>query len=83
MLARIEKLRTDPIRDQRLMGDVLPWQTKYLRTKIALKGAEDLQLDRFSWMLEELRISLFAQELRTPMPISIKRVERAWQALQR
>lgn len=79
---RIDKLRTDPKRDQQLMGEVLPWQTKYLRAKVALKGAEDLQLARFGWMLEELRVSLFAQELRTPMPISIKRLERAWHALQ-
>lgn len=79
---RIDKLRADPTRDQRLLGDVLPWQTKYLRAKVALKGAEDPQLERFFWMLEELRVSLFAQELRTPMPISVKRVERAWHAMQ-
>lgn len=79
---RLDKLRTDPTRDQRLLGDILPWQTKYLRAKIALKGAEDPQLDGFGWMLEELRVSLFAQELRTPMPISVKRLERAWHAMQ-
>lgn len=82
-VARIDKLRSDPPRDQRLMGEVLPWQTKYLRARVALKGAESPPLDRFQWMLEELRVSLFAQELRTPMPISVKRVERAWHALER
>lgn len=79
---RLDKLRTDPSRDQRLLGEVLPWQTKFLRAKIALKGADDTQLERFAWMLEELRVSLFAQELRTPMPISVKRLERAWHAMQ-
>ena len=79
---RLDKLRTDPGRDQRLLGDLLPWQTKYLRAKIALKGAEDPQLEQFGWMLEELRVSLFAQELRTPAPISVKRLERAWHAMQ-
>lgn len=79
---RLDKLRTDPSRDQKLLGEVLPWQTKYLRAKIALKGADDIQLERFGWMLEELRVSLFAQELRTPMPISVKRLERAWHAMQ-
>lgn len=82
MWVRMDKLRADPARDQRLLGDILPWQTKYLRAKVALKGAEDPQLERFMWMLEELRVSLFAQELRTPMPISVKRVERAWHAMQ-
>jgi len=43
----------------------------------------DAELDAFRWMLEELRVALFAQTLRTPMPVSVKRLEKAWQALQR
>lgn len=82
MVHRIDKLRSDPARDQRLLGEVQPWQTKYLRAMVALKGAQSASLNEFGWMLEELRVSLFAQELRTPMPISVKRVERAWHALQ-
>ena len=34
------------------------------------------------WMLEELRVSLFAQELRTPQPISVKRLDKAWAQIQ-
>ena len=34
-------------------------------------------------MLEELRVSLFAQQLRTPMPVSVKRLERIWQSITR
>ena len=34
-------------------------------------------------MLEELRVSLFAQQLRTPMPVSVKRLERIWQSIAR
>ena len=37
----------------------------------------------FRWLLEELRVSLFAQELRTPFPVSFKRVEKAWAELAR
>ena len=32
-------------------------------------------------LLEELRVSLFAQELRTPMPVSVKRLQKAWAAI--
>jgi len=35
-------------------------------------------LEAFRWLLEELKVSLFAQELRTPFPVSYKRLERAW-----
>jgi ATP-dependent helicase HrpA len=38
-------------------------------------------LDAFRWLLEELKVSLFAQELKTPFPVSFKRVEKAWSAL--
>jgi ATP-dependent helicase HrpA len=41
----------------------------------------DPRLDEFRWLLEELRVSLFAQELRTPQPVSVKRLEKAWSAL--
>jgi len=36
------------------------------------------RLAAFRWLIEELRVSLFAQELRTPVPVSFKRVEKAW-----
>jgi len=35
-------------------------------------------LSELRWLIEELRVSLFAQELRTPVPVSFKRVEKAW-----
>ncbi len=37
----------------------------------------------YRWMIEELRVSLFAQELRTPFPVSVKRVTKAWDDLQK
>jgi len=49
----------------------------------ARKGVADPRLEEFRWLLEELRVSLFAQELRTPMPVSAKRLQKAWDALQR
>ena len=38
----------------------------------------DARLDEYRWLLEELRVSLFAQELRTPQPVSVKRLDKVW-----
>ena len=46
-------------------------------------GAADPRVEAFRWLLEELRVSLFAQELKTPFPVSFKRVEKAWSELVR
>jgi ATP-dependent helicase HrpA len=45
------------------------------------KGQVDTRLEDFRWLVEELRVSLFAQTLRTPMPVSVKRLQKAWEAL--
>lgn len=78
---RIDKLKNDPRRDQQLMQDVQLLQTKYQRRLAQLKGVHDQQMDEFANLLQELRVALFAQELRTPMPVSVKRLERAWQSM--
>ena len=44
-------------------------------------GAGDARLDEYRWLLEELRVSLFAQELRTPQPVSAKRLDKLWSQL--
>ncbi|MET5012264.1 DUF3418 domain-containing protein, partial [Burkholderia pseudomallei] len=43
----------------------------------------DARLPEFRWMIEEMRISLFAQELRTPRPVSVKRLYKLWESMQR
>lgn len=83
---RIDKLRMDPARDVRLMSD---WQTvatpwlRTLREQQKSGGTVDPKMQDFRWMLEELRVSLFAQELRTPMPVSVKRLQKVWESMQR
>jgi ATP-dependent helicase HrpA len=46
-------------------------------------AARDPKMQEYRWMLEELRVSLFAQELKTPMPVSAKRLQKMWEAMQR
>jgi ATP-dependent helicase HrpA len=50
--------------------------------QLAKLGSIDPQIEQFRWLLEELRISLFAQELRTPVPVSVKRLQKQWEGIQ-
>ncbi len=76
--ARLDKLRADAARDAKLMAEVKPLEQRYTRRLAELKGVKDARLDDFRWQLEELRVSLFAQELRTPQPVSVKRLDKVW-----
>jgi ATP-dependent helicase HrpA len=64
---------------------VSEWQQAATPWQRALKsGAHgDPKMQEFRWMLEELRVSLFAQELKTPMPVSVKRLQKVWESMQR
>ncbi len=81
--ARLEKLRNAPERDAERMGDIARLTAPYWREVTARKGVLDDRLVNFRWLLEELRVSLFAQELRTPMPVSVKRLTKVWASIQR
>jgi ATP-dependent helicase HrpA len=78
---RIDKLRSDSARDAQKFSELAPLLSNYRRLLAQRKGETDPRLDEFRWLLEELRISLFAQELRTPMPVSVKRLQKAWFAI--
>ena len=80
---RLDKLKSNPARDTQLMADYAPLWTNYERRAIQLakQGTVDPQIEQFRWLLEELRISLFAQELKTPVPMSVKRLEKQWLSL--
>jgi len=79
---RLDKLRNNPDRDASLMADWQSLHRAFEREWIDMKrsGTNDPFLDDFRWLLEELRVSLFAQELRTPMPVSIKRLSKMWES---
>jgi ATP-dependent helicase HrpA len=83
--ARLDKLRVDPQRDARLAAEVAALEHPYLRERAARakQGEAGPELDQFGWLLQELRVSLFAQELRTPVPVSAKRLAKLWQSLRR
>jgi ATP-dependent helicase HrpA len=75
---RLDKYRADPARDALRLAELKPQEQRYWRLVAERKGAQDARMLEFRWLLEELRVSFFAQELRTPQPVSIKRLEKAW-----
>lgn len=84
---RIDKLRSNPSRDAQCQKDwesvARPWQ-KLLqgnRGAASYTLVEDQGLRDFRWQLEELRVALYAQELKTPTPMSLKRLEKVLASL--
>jgi len=78
VVMRLDKLRADPARDAQRLAELRPIEQRYTRHLAERKGVPDARLDEFRWLLEELRVSLFAQELRTPQPVSVKRLDKVW-----
>ncbi|MDQ6619415.1 MAG: DUF3418 domain-containing protein, partial [Pseudomonadota bacterium] len=77
---RVTKSIDDPVRAARHAEQLVQWWQRYRERvdKNRQAGRHEPALDDFRWLLEELAVSLFAQELRTPFPVSYKRVEKAW-----
>ena len=81
---RIEKQPAAPDRDGKNAASVAVIWQKWFDKINQLHSAGNfvpLGLQEYRWLIEELRISLFAQELKTPFPVSIKRLEKAWDDL--
>ena len=81
IMLRLDKLRADPARDAARLAELRPQEQRYWRLVAERKGAVDERMQEFRWLLEELRVSFFAQELRTPQPVSVKRLDKLWAQL--
>ena len=73
---RIEKLRSNPARDAQCMAQMQPLIQAWQKLRQAQQGNSDPRVDEFAWLMQELRVSLFAQELKTPVIVSVKRLEK-------
>ncbi|MES1983198.1 MAG: ATP-dependent RNA helicase HrpA [Pseudomonadota bacterium] len=73
---RTEKLRSNPARDAQCMAQIQPLIQAWQKKKQAQHGNSDTRMDEFGWLVQELRVSLFAQELKTPVIVSVKRLEK-------
>lgn len=77
---RVQKLRQAPDKDRLRSGDIVRlWEACQRQlARNAEQERHDPELIRFRWLLEELRVSQFAQELKTVTPVSVKRLEEQW-----
>ncbi|HGO8288558.1 TPA: DUF3418 domain-containing protein [Neisseria meningitidis] len=86
MTLRLEKYSSNPARDAAREADIQEleqmWQEK---TDSLIKQGLPISdgLAAFKWMIEELRVSLFAQELKTPYPVSVKRLLKEWEKIEK
>jgi ATP-dependent helicase HrpA len=80
---RLDKAKNDPQRDKLNQLQMTPLWDQY--EKKIQEGVTPFlmnsELQEYRWLLEELRISLFAQELKTAQPVSVKRLEKKWRQM--
>jgi len=90
MTTRLEKAKSDHRRDGLNQMQITPLWEQYEQKSRLIKAEKhtpevllfaQAQLQEYRWLIEELRISLFAQELKTAQPVSVKRLEKKWQEL--
>ncbi|KZE34900.1 ATP-dependent RNA helicase HrpA [Crenobacter luteus] len=82
---RMDKQPANPQRDGQRGAEVRElwkqWETRVAEEE-QREGAS-AELLAYRWLIEELRVGLFAQELKTPFPVSVKRLQKAWNELPR
>ncbi|MFC6634798.1 ATP-dependent RNA helicase HrpA [Microbulbifer taiwanensis] len=81
IVLRLEKAALDPNRDRRLQAEFHQAAEPYLalaERRDSRSLAAEPQLAQYRWSLEEFRVSLFAQTLKTQMPVSAKRLRKLW-----
>ncbi len=74
---RLIQLDQNPVRDRQRMDQISPWWNRYCEA-LANDAVYDEAMDAFRWLLEEFRVSLFAQRLGTACRVSEKRLAEAW-----
>ena len=80
---RLDKAAHDADRDARRLAELAPFQDRFFAA-VARRDPAEAESEAwtdFRFALEEYRLSLFAQEVKTAMPVSAKRLESMWQAL--
>ena len=85
MSIRLDKFPGNPERDEKHAASIAElWKLYQERSDKQRKaGATEPALEDFRWQIEELRVSLFAQELKTPYPVSVKRLRKKWEMVPR
>jgi len=80
MRIRLASVEKDPHRDAVRMGEIEPFWQQYLQ--LLEQGRDyDESVDEYRWLMEEFRVSLFAQQLGTGAKVSVQRLKKAWQKI--
>ncbi len=81
-LIRLEKMPREMGREREFLHTIEPLWARYStkREQQKRQGVRDPELELYRWMLEEYRVSFFAQQLGTVMTVSVKRLDRQWQS---
>ena len=81
---RLEKLPSQVQKDRVWSGELSTLWSQYQArlNKHGQEGKRDPQLEAYRWLLEEYRVSLFAQQLGTKVPVSDKRLSKQWSAVE-
>jgi ATP-dependent helicase HrpA len=74
---RLEKIDIDPLKDQQQINQIQPLLDQFERLQKSATYQNSESVQEVRWMLEELRLSLFSQPLKTILPVSVKRVQKA------
>ena len=77
ILYRLEKLGLSSQQELGRIEKIGAWWERYCSIEMIVNE----KVTNFRWLLEEYRISLFAQSLGTKVPVSEKRLEKEWQKL--
>jgi ATP-dependent helicase HrpA len=75
---RLDKYRADPARDLARWQELQLVEQPFWRWARSNQGQWSEAMTEFRWLLEECRVVQFAQELKTPMPVSVKRLQKTW-----
>ncbi len=80
---RLQRAAHDPAKDQQKAAQVAPMWEGFVarREELSKKGRPMIELDEFGWLLQELRVQVFAPELKTAVPISPQRLQELWATL--
>ncbi len=80
---RLSRIPLGPQKDRAKAQSVVPFFTAWLaeRERHAARGERSEALEAFRWLIEEQRVAVFASELKTPVPVSEKRLKEAWAAM--
>jgi ATP-dependent helicase HrpA len=80
---RLERLPNGPQKDQSKAEQVLPFWRDWLekRTDLRARGVPEEDIESFRWLVEELRVSVFAPEVRAAVPVSAQRLSDQWKAM--